>query len=142
MLVIRSITLLHVIVYRVSHIRIKKTKKYKELGPAILVLPYNRVLLYPTSFNNVPPYLESGLHTLVVMLGESLVSFLVVKNLSWKVCIKFEYIDLMHMTSRHQKTEVRRCLGVNRITRKSRCQKCASRTSAYKAMALTPKMAA
>ena len=31
--------------------------------------------------------------------------------------------------------------AVNRITRKSSCQKCASRTSAYKTMALTPDMA-
>ena len=111
-MLIRSITLLRVIVYQVSHIRILKTKKYKELGPAILVLPYNRVLLYPTSFNKVPLYFESGLHTLVVISGESVVSFLVVKNnLSWKVCIKFEYIDLMHMTSRHQRNRSAPPLG-------------------------------
>ena len=37
------------LLYQVSHyIRVKKTKKYKELGPAKLPC-YNRVLLYPTS---------------------------------------------------------------------------------------------
>ena len=37
------------LLYQVSHyIRVKKTKKYKELGPAKLPC-YKRVLLYPTS---------------------------------------------------------------------------------------------
>ena len=37
------------LLYRVSHsIRVKKTKKYKEVGPAELPC-YKRVLLYPTS---------------------------------------------------------------------------------------------
>ena len=42
-------TMKFTLLYRVSHyIRVKKTKKYKELGPAKLPC-YNRVLLYPTS---------------------------------------------------------------------------------------------
>ena len=37
------------LLYQVSHyIRVKKTKKYKEQGPAKLPC-YKRVLLYPTS---------------------------------------------------------------------------------------------
>ena len=37
------------LLYQVSHyLRVKKTKKYKELGPAKLPC-YKRVLLYPTS---------------------------------------------------------------------------------------------
>ena len=37
------------LLYQVSHyIRVKKTKKYKEVGPAELPC-YKRVLLYPTS---------------------------------------------------------------------------------------------
>ena len=37
------------LLFQVSHyIRVKKTKKYKELGPAKLPC-YKRVLLYPTS---------------------------------------------------------------------------------------------
>ena len=37
------------LLYQVSHyIRVRKTKKYKELGPAKLPC-YKRVLLYPTS---------------------------------------------------------------------------------------------
>ena len=37
------------LLYQVSHyIRVKKTKKYKELGPAKIPC-YKRVLLYPTS---------------------------------------------------------------------------------------------
>ena len=37
------------LLYQVSHyIRVKNTKKYKELGPAKLPC-YNRILLYPTS---------------------------------------------------------------------------------------------
>ena len=37
--------------YQVSHyyIRVKKSKKYKELGPVKLPC-YKRVLLYPTSY--------------------------------------------------------------------------------------------
>ena len=36
------------LLYQVSHIRVKKTKKCKELGPAKLPR-YKRILLYPTS---------------------------------------------------------------------------------------------
>ena len=37
------------LLYQVSHyIRVKKTKKYKELGPTKLPR-YKRILLYPTS---------------------------------------------------------------------------------------------
>ena len=37
------------LLYQVSHyIRVKKTKKYKELGPTKLPC-YKRILLYPTS---------------------------------------------------------------------------------------------
>ena len=42
-------TLKITLLYQVSHIRVKKTKKYKELGPAKLPC-YNRVLLYIRPF--------------------------------------------------------------------------------------------
>ena len=46
--VLGTIKITHLL-YQVSHyIRVKKTMKYKELGPAKLPC-YKRVLLYPTS---------------------------------------------------------------------------------------------
>ena len=44
------------LLYQVSHyIRVKKTKKYKELGPAKLPC-YKRILLYISLYNEVPLY--------------------------------------------------------------------------------------
>ena len=48
---------------QVSHIRVKKTKKYKELGPAKLPC-YKRVLLY--LYNEVPLYNVYGVYSIAL----------------------------------------------------------------------------
>ena len=51
------------LLYQVSHyIRVKKTKKYKELGPAKLPR-YKRILLYPTSLERGSTVVALLIHT-------------------------------------------------------------------------------